>query len=180
MSRDRMRKHRCRQVRQQRFAHNHEMCYVQEMPITYVSNQNIAKSEIECLVCPVITFGVMGSGIAKTFKETFPECVSFYVEARDSKALWLGRPMMWETSKDKPKYVCFFMIKQHWKKKGEATFIMSGLKELHNQLIEMGIKEVALPYKMGCKENRLDWELVKKMVISEFQHEKNINILVHE
>jgi O-acetyl-ADP-ribose deacetylase (regulator of RNase III) len=57
---------------------------------------DIFASEMQILVNPVNTVGIMGKGLALTFKNKYPEMFTEYKIQCDNGALDIGKLFVWE------------------------------------------------------------------------------------
>ncbi|MCA9039958.1 MAG: macro domain-containing protein, partial [Planctomycetaceae bacterium] len=94
--------------------------------IEFVSG-NIFNCDAEALVNPVNTAGVMGKGLAKQFRERFPEIMEPYREACDSGEFKTGMVFTVQVAENQsPKYIINFPTKRHWRSKSKLEYIESG------------------------------------------------------
>ena len=92
--------------------------------ITYVRG-NIFEAPAQTLVNTVNTVGVMGKGIALTFKSIYPEMFRQYVELCDAGELDIGRLFLYRTSN---KLILNFPTKKHWRNPSKLEYIEAGLQ----------------------------------------------------
>ncbi len=154
--------------------------------ITYIKG-NIFDSKAEVLVSPVNCVGVSGAGLAKQFKERFPDAQKLY-----ERACFEGKPnylklgdillfdaIIWHL----PKSIVYFPTKYHWKDKSKYSSIKESLYKLK---IEIQFASwvygfnltVAIP-KIGCGLGGLDWNIVKEMIEEQFK-DTDINVEIYE
>src|SRR5699024_11150703 len=102
---------------------------------------NLLEDEAEALVNAVNTVGVMGAGIAKQFKEKFPEMFDKYKKACQQGEVKLGKmhvvPVETEVGK---KYIVNFPTLEHWTDKSKLSDIEAGLEDLVRVVKEREIK----------------------------------------
>lgn len=107
------------------------------------------------LVNPVNTVGVMGKGLAKEFKERFPEeCKSYekyYMDARPGDII--------HHTGDR---VIHAATKQHWKYPSELSWVESCLKRLRTYAEQASVN-VSLPL-LGCGEGKLNEIEVRQLI----------------
>jgi G:T/U-mismatch repair DNA glycosylase/O-acetyl-ADP-ribose deacetylase (regulator of RNase III) len=145
--------------------------------IKYVEQGDIFDSTADALVNPVNCVGVMGKGLAKQFKDRFPECVPPYEEACARESLVPGRLILVRTlvqpdlfSANRPA-VILFPTKKHWRGKSQLKWIEAGLQELKSSYRDWGIRSVAMP-QIGCGLGGLNWEDVKRIIVRFFDQEE--------
>ncbi len=145
--------------------------------IKYMEQKDIFDSTADALVNPVNCVGTMGKGLAKQFKDRFPECVPPYEEACARESLTPGELMLVPTS-DQPDFfgsarpaVILFPTKKHWRGKSQLKWIEAGLQHLKRSYRDWGIQSVAMP-QIGCGLGGLNWEDVKRIIERLFSQEE--------
>ena len=127
---------------------------------------DVLASECQALVNTVNCFGVMGKGVALTFKNKFPEMYIEYRKDCESRKVKLGELKFYPVVCDgSVKIVVNFPTKYHWKNNSRLEDIDAGLKFFVNNYKSLGITSVAFP-KLGCTNGGLDWRIVKPLMIS--------------
>ena len=131
--------------------------------IKYI-NGNILKVSATALVNPVNCVGVMGRGLALTFKQNFPWMFKEYQEVCKDRNLYFGKLHVYEIKADmaltlskifgvnfvfKPRYIINFPTKYHWKDKSNLQDIRIGLLALKEQIEELKLESIAIP-PLGC------------------------------
>ena len=106
----------------------------------------------DVLVNPVNCVGVMGRGIAKVFRDTFPSMFDAYQKACKRKALTAGCVGWWHLHSSS---VANLPTKRHWKDPSRADDIELGLYTLATSAL-FGDRTVAMP-KIGCGAGGLNW-----------------------
>lgn len=132
--------------------------------IHYVEG-NIFESPAQVIVNTVNTVGVMGKGLAKTFKDYYPEMFKEYQILCKEKKLTPGKLFLYKTPN---KWVLNFPTKEHWRNKSKMEYIESGLEKFVNTYSDYGITSIAFP-KLGCGNGGLDWDEVKKVMEKHLQ-----------
>jgi O-acetyl-ADP-ribose deacetylase (regulator of RNase III) len=131
--------------------------------ITYKEG-NILDAKVDALVNTVNTVGVMGKGIALQFKYQFPENYKIYKAAADRGEIATGKVQVVPVQDmNSVKYVINFPTKQHWRNPSKLIWIKEGLIDLRKQLVDHGIKSIAIP-PLGCGQGGLKWEDVKPLI----------------
>lgn len=141
---------------------------------------NLLEDEAEALVNAVNTVGVMGAGIAKQFKEKFPEMFDKYKKACQQGEVKLGKmhvvPVEAEGGK---KYVVNFPTLEHWTDKSKLSDIEAGLEDLVRVVKEKEIKSIAIP-PLGCGVGGLQWEDVRKLTEEAFAGLADVTVHLYE
>lgn len=131
--------------------------------IEYVSG-DILKSKTEAIVNPVNCVGIMGKGVAKQFKDMFPDNFKAYEAACRHKAVQPGRMFVFETGNlVPPRFIVNFPTKRHWRDKSQIKDIESGLITLVKEILDRKISSVAIPA-LGCGLGELDWNDVRPLI----------------
>lgn len=140
------------------------------------TKNNLFETDADLLVNTVNTVGVMGKGIALEFKQRFPENYKVYKKACNNNELNIGSILMVH---DNGKLILNFPTKKHWINNSEYEYIELGLKSLRNILIQRNkifpLSKIAIP-KLGCSNGKLDWEIIKPMII---KYLNDINMIIY-
>lgn len=141
-------------------------CFIEQVLLTmlvYV-NQDIFKSPAQVLVNTVNTVGVMGKGIAKRYKEVYPEMYNQYRDLCENNLLQIGKLWLYKTD---TKWVLNFPTKKHWRNPSKLEYIESGLQKFVSTYEEKKITSISFP-QLGVGNGGLDWEKqVKPLKVSE-------------
>ncbi|MFF0723640.1 macro domain-containing protein [Streptomyces sp. NPDC004134] len=125
---------------------------------------NLLLADVEALVNTVNTVGVMGKGIALQFKRAFPGNFEDYKDACDRGEVDVGRMHVYEVEQlSGPRFIINFPTKRHWKAKSRLEDIASGLTALRDEIVERGIKSIAVP-PLGCGNGGLEWRDVGPLI----------------
>lgn len=124
---------------------------------------DIFKANCEAIVNPINCVGVMGGGLAKVFKERYPDMFEEYKNLCDSKSIVPGKLHVWRNPLNDPRWIINFPTKNHWKNPSEISYVVSGLKSLVTWITSNKVKSVAIPA-LGCGLGGLDWDVVKKII----------------
>jgi O-acetyl-ADP-ribose deacetylase (regulator of RNase III) len=131
------------------------------MPIIYTTKSifDTKFTKAEILVNPVNCVGVMGAGLAKQFKEKFPDMFEEYWRLCSTDSIHLGEVWFtWARKNEASLKVCLFPTKNHWQDKSCVQWIEAGLddfKKLPGFIPEDTI--CSFP-KLGCGLGGLDWK----------------------
>ena len=126
---------------------------------------NLLKSEAEALVNAVNCVGVMGKGIAFSFKKLFPENYAAYNLACHKHQVHPGKMFIFYTTDlfGNKKLIINFPTKKHWKEKSELSYINDGLQDLITVIDKYHIQSLAIP-PLGCGNGGLNWNDVKPLI----------------
>lgn len=141
--------------------------------IIYVK-QDIFKSPAQVLVNTVNTVGVMGKGIAKRYKEVYPDMYKRYREFCEAELLKIGNLWIY---KSEDKWILNFPTKTTWKKPSKMEYIELGLEKFVDTYYEKGIQSISFP-QLGCGNGGLDWEEVKP-VMEKYLKDLPIDVFIH-
>ncbi|MFJ7259630.1 macro domain-containing protein [Streptomyces globosus] len=108
------------------------------------------------LVNTVNTVGVMGKGIALSFKRKYPDMYQDYVRRCNAGLVRLGRPYPYNVDGH---VVVNFPTKGHWRSVSRLADIIEGLDYLLAHYREWGVKSLAVP-PLGCGNGQLEWSVV--------------------
>jgi O-acetyl-ADP-ribose deacetylase (regulator of RNase III) len=134
---------------------------------------DIFKTDAKSIVNPVNCVGVMGKGLAKQFKQQFPEYYKEYKRHCRQELLQLHRPIPYQlTQKEQRKVkdalvIISFPTKHHFKEKTKLDNVIKGLDALFSLYLYfqketdfMFIDSIAIP-KLGCGNGGLKWRELK-------------------
>ena len=124
---------------------------------------NIFKTPCDAIVNTVNCVGVMGGGLAKAFRDRFPNMYEEYRDICRRKLLKPGQMHYYAPSIEYSKHIINFPTKNHWKYDSKMEYITTGLVALKDCLITNKINSVAIPA-LGCSLGGLNWEDVKKEI----------------
>ena len=121
---------------------------------------DIFNSPAQVLVNTVNTVGVMGKGIALSFKKKYPEMFTTYRKACDKHQLIIGKLMLWYGPDH---WILNFPAKEHWRNPSKMEYIEKGLMAFQRKYADYNITSIAFP-KLGCGNGELDWKQVKPLM----------------
>lgn len=131
--------------------------------IRYVQG-NIFHSRTEAVVNPVNTVGVMGAGLALTFKRAAPENFQIYRKACKRRNFKLGSVLTVRLKNDRPvQYIINFPTKGFWGNPSRLEDIEAGLWALVREVEELEIESVSVP-PLGCGLGGLRWSDVEPLI----------------
>lgn len=140
---------------------------------------DIFNSTAQVLTNTVNTVGVMGAGLAKRFRERFPEMYEDYKERCRQKEVKVGLPYLWKPPNGEGKWVLNFPTKKSWRGGSRLEWIEQGLKYLLEHYEEWGIQSLAMPA-LGCDLGGLDWETQVKPLMIRYLSQMNIPVEIYE
>jgi O-acetyl-ADP-ribose deacetylase (regulator of RNase III) len=123
--------------------------------IQYVKG-DIFNSKAQVIVNTVNCKGVMGKGLALTFKQRYPEMFAIYQHDCQTGKLQIGRPTLYQ--KTTP-WILNFPTKNHWRFPSKLEYIEKSLAFLAKQYKKAGITSIAFP-KLGAQNGQLSWDEV--------------------
>jgi O-acetyl-ADP-ribose deacetylase (regulator of RNase III) len=144
-----------------------------EQMLTYLYT-SLFDSPAQALVNTVNTEGVMGKGIAKVFREKFPQMYVEYRELCERGELDIGKIHLWKSAS---RWVLNFPTKTTWRKPSKLEYIEAGLITFVNNYKKMGIVSASFP-PLGCGNGNLDWREVRPL-IEKYLSTISIPIYVH-
>jgi O-acetyl-ADP-ribose deacetylase (regulator of RNase III) len=135
---------------------------------------DIFNSPAQVIVNTVNTVGVMGKGIALTFKQKYPDMFREYQGLCDRKLLEPGKLFLWKKSQ---KWILLFPTKVHWRNPSKLEYIEQGLKKFVDNWQRIGINSIAFP-RLGCGNGNLDWNDVRPLM-EKYLKSLPINIYIY-
>lgn len=125
---------------------------------------DILDADVEALVNPVNTAGVMGAGLALQFKLAYPDMYHQYAATCRAGGVRTGRVLVhYAASGRKPWYIIMLPTKEHWRNPSQLEWIDWGLTDLRALIEELNIRSIAIP-PLGCGLGGLDWTDVRKLI----------------
>lgn len=142
--------------------------------LVYVE-QDIFESPAQVIVNTVNTVGVMGKGIAKRYKEVFPEMYQQYRSICERKLFDVGKLWLYKTDF---KWVLNFPTKKHWRNPSKIEFLELGLQKFVETYEEKGINSISFP-QLGVGNGGLVWETQVKPIMEKYLKDLPIDIFIH-
>jgi len=123
------------------------------------SGGDILACDVEALVNPVNTVGVMGKGLARAFRVAFPENTHSYTSACRAGQVRIGKMHVVDVTQQVGlrKLIVNFPTKEHYANPSLLRYIWQGLGDLIEVVETMGISSIAIPA-LGCGNGGLSWE----------------------
>lgn len=138
--------------------------------LQYINNKNIFDSDCEVITNPINCVGVMGGGLALSFRLNFPEMYEKYRQDCLNNLIKPGNVYLTDSyslnkqdGKCVLKKVLLFPTKDHYINPSLYTYVINGLKHLASNYKKWGIKSIAIPA-LGCGLGGLHWDAVKYMI----------------
>lgn len=127
--------------------------------IEYIEG-DIFNSPAQVIVNTVNTVGVMGKGLALSFKQRYPEMFESYRNACEKKQLKIGKLMLWYAPDH---WILLFPTKENWRNPSKLEYIEKGLYKFVSTYSEKNITSIAFP-RLGCGNGELNWDDVKPLM----------------
>lgn len=141
----------------------------------YYVETGLFQSPAQVLVNTVNTQGVMGKGIAKVFKQLYPEMFNKYRQFCEDGRFKVGQLWLYKTPY---RWVLNFPTKQEWRKPSRVEYIEAGLKKFVETYREREITSISFPM-LGCGNGALDWKTQVKPLMERYLSTLPISIYVH-
>ncbi len=122
--------------------------------------ENIFECDAQVLVNPVNLVGVMGAGLAKEFKDKYPEMFNEYKEECSNGSFKEGELLLYKSNNQ---WILNFPTKHDWRDMASIELIEKGLQNFVDTYEANGIKSIVFP-RLGCGLGGLDWEVVGPMM----------------
>ena len=136
---------------------------------------NIFESNAKTLVNTVNCVGVMGKGIARDFKERFPDMYRDYKKRCAEGSLHPGKPYLFTDLFDTS--ILNFHSKDHWRSSSRLSYVEEGLDWFRDHWKTLGITSIAFP-PLGCGNGGLAWEDVGPLIFEKL-HDLPIDITIY-
>lgn len=141
---------------------------------------NLLAADVDALVNTVNTVGVMGKGIALMFKDAFPENYKAYAQACKENRVQTGKMFVTERSDlVGAKRLINFPTKQHWRAPSKLEWIVEGLQDLRQVILDNDIKSIAIP-PLGSGNGGLEWATVKPLIEDALGDLPDVRIVIYE
>lgn len=128
-----------------------------------ILNGDIFESGAQCLANPVNCVGTMGKGLAREFKDRYPEMFREYALDCKFRHYKLRQSYLWEN--DAGPDVMNIPTKNHWRDKSRVDTILASLRHARRQHADR-YKTVAIPA-LGCGYGGLYWEEMRIHLVME-------------
>lgn len=136
---------------------------------------SIFDSPAQALVNTVNTVGVMGKGIAATFKKLYPKMFQEYYQLCLSGEFDIGKLYIYKT----PNIVIVnFPTKKHWRNPSRIEYIQAGLEKFVTHYLDFGFSSISFP-QLGCGHGELKWEGQVQPLMEEYLMHLPIPVYIH-
>lgn len=129
--------------------------------ILKTTNDDMFESDAEVLVNAVNCVGVMGGGLAKVFKDRYPDMFNKYKIQCDMGLFRIGTVSV--TGVDNDQYIINLPTKNDWRNPSELIYVIRGLTALMSAVEDYEFESVAVPA-LGCGLGGLDWHVVQPYI----------------
>ncbi len=136
---------------------------------------SIFQSPAVALVNPVNTAGVMGAGLARQFKDKYPEIFEPYRRLCADGRFQIGGLYIYGSY---PKTIVCLATKDHFREPARIEYIERGLWTFASHYAQYGITSVAFP-RLGCGLGQLSWEKDVQFVMEEYLGRLPIPVYIH-
>jgi len=134
---------------------------------------DLFEQQVDTIVCPVNTVGVMGKGLAKAFKQKYRGLDAVYRLMLGSDRLSVDKVCKVRVApadyRRHAMSILLFATKKDWKNPSEMKWIRSGLRHFAEYYKDKVITSVAFPL-IGCGLGGLDEKKVIKLIKKELGH----------
>jgi O-acetyl-ADP-ribose deacetylase (regulator of RNase III) len=127
--------------------------------IEYIEG-DIFESPAQVIVNTVNTVGVMGKGLALSFKQRYPQMFEKYKIACEKHLLTIGKLMLFYEADH---WLLMFPTKENWRNPSRLEYIEKGLMKFVQTYAEKNITSIAFP-RLGCGNGELNWADVKPLM----------------
>ena len=142
--------------------------------LTYVK-KDLFESPAQVLVNTVNTVGVMGKGIAKRFKDIYPDMFLQYQTYCERNLIDIGKLWIYKTPH---KWILNLPTKKHWRSPSKLEYIEEALIKFVETYEEKGITSISFPL-LGCGNGGLDWENQVKPLMEKYLKPLPIEVFIH-
>jgi O-acetyl-ADP-ribose deacetylase (regulator of RNase III) len=108
---------------------------------------NLLNSEARGLVNAVNCVGVAGAGLARQFKDRWPQQVAEYTAFCEARKMQPG--VIHDALLPDGRRILSVPTKKHWRNWSHLTIVSAGLSSLRRYMDETGLESVAVPA-LGC------------------------------
>lgn len=138
--------------------------------ISCMKNTDIFKLNSDAIIVPVNTVGIMGAGLAKVFREKYPEAFDRY---RQFCKTDLSKLDEFRYFPQYHKWVYYFVTKHHWKNPSKLEYVEESLIKMRDWLDTYILGDTGKPFviavpKVGCGLGGLNWEKQVKPLINKY------------
>lgn len=143
---------------------------------------DLLAANVDALVNPVNTVGVMGKGLALQVRKAFPDVFEAYRQACKAGEVVVGR-MHIVQRQTAPRVIVNFPTKQHWRQPSQLAYVRDGLRDLIQQVrglqLDLQLASIAVPA-LGCGLGGLTWAEVKPLIVAAFDEVPEVRAVLFE
>lgn len=140
---------------------------------------DILKADVDAIVNTVNCVGFMGRGIAAQFSRAYPANLKAYEAACKHQEVQPGKMFIFKTEQlVNPRFIVNFPTKRHWKGKSQIKDIEAGLAALHDDILRLNIRSIAIP-PLGCGLGGLDWADVRPLIERALAPLSQVDVLIY-
>ena len=138
----------------------------------------VGAGSFDALVNPVNTWGRAGRGLARRFRQLYPENYRAYAGICDKNLLVPGRMFTFDTGLTTPRWIVNFPTKGFWKDPSRLADIERGLGALVKAIERRGISSIAVPA-LGCGLGSQAWEDVYPLIDTVLTREWDVQVVIY-
>lgn len=131
----------------------------------FIIGKDIFREAGDLYLITVNTIGVMGAGLAKSFKEHYPDLFERYKHDCKMKVITTGHPVIYQATDGKN--FMMFPTKENWRSPATYGYVADGLQwMIQNVGEEDGIDpkwKIVVP-PLGCANGGLSFDIVQEMI----------------
>jgi hypothetical protein len=139
--------------------------------IVYEGPGNVLHSDRQTLMCTTNVVGAMGAGVAKAFRDAYPELYAHYRSLfpvrKQTPNPMLARQLHVFPINDRQQCL-LFPTKVHWRDPSPPGLVVDNLKALRRDYAKLGITSLAA-VPTGCRNGQLPWPLVRRWLYLAFE-----------
>ena len=144
--------------------------------MTHIQYQkgDIFDSKAQVIVNTVNCKGVMGKGLALSFKQRYPAMFTTYQQECRTGKLRIGRPTLYQASTP---WILNFPTKNDWRLPSKLEYLEKGLEYVVATYKQDGIKSIAFP-KLGAQNGLLSWDDVGPLM-AKYLSQLDIDVYIY-
>lgn len=146
--------------------------------IRYIQNADILKAQTQVVVTSVTTAGAMAEGLSAQVARAYPDVEAEYKAALAQGSLDIGK--VWAVQpQGAPYIVVLFPTSREASRKSNLDYIKAGLQSLTEFIRGHEMKSLAMP-KLGTGVGGLEWEDVKREMVTSFLELEDVEVHIYE
>lgn len=154
-----------------------------DKPLIHIKECDIKNAKEKIIAHQVNCIGIMGSGVAKVLRETYP---SIFPPYDKYCKLWthnqlMGKIQILDIGGDR--HCCNMFAQRGIGRKRQYTEIeclTNCVFKLHKYAKEHNIKAVAMPFGVGCGRGGADWNEVYEILMNIFVQEDGVELILYK